>query len=93
MATQTTRRALIGGAGLAGVALIAPAIAAVKMPATTIRWDALVADFHRADGYMKARGIEHTAACDRYNVERAKLGACPKAPDFRRTPIPSRSTR
>jgi len=28
MSTQTTRRALIGGAGLAGVALIAPAIAA-----------------------------------------------------------------
>jgi hypothetical protein len=83
MTTQTTRRGLIGGAGLAGVMLIAPAVAAVKMPAaTTIRWDALVADFHRADGYMKARGIEHTVACDRYNIERAKLGACPKAPDY-----------
>lgn len=32
--TQTTRRALIGGAGLAGVALLAPAIAAI---APTIR--------------------------------------------------------
>ena len=33
MATQTTRRALIGGAGLAGVALIAPALRAATAPA------------------------------------------------------------
>ncbi len=49
--TQTTRRALIGGAGLASVALIAPAIAAATTPvqvASSADWDRTFAVYERA---------------------------------------------
>lgn len=39
MMTDTTRRALLGGAGLASVALIAPAIAATATHGTTLEQD------------------------------------------------------
>lgn len=50
MATQTTRRALIGGAGLASVALIAPAIAAATpvQVASSADWDRTFAVYERA---------------------------------------------
>lgn len=50
MTTQTTRRALIGGAGLAGVALIAPAIAAATtsaVPVSSADWDRNFAAYER----------------------------------------------
>lgn len=68
MTLQTTRRALIGCAGLAGVAIVAPAVAIVH-PATIAsanpdrdRWDAamrLLKDAQTSDAALNAR---HAAA-------------------------------
>jgi len=78
MATQTTRRALIGAAGLTAVAAVAPAIAVVSTPtASTAKWDRLALAFLKADAHMKAVGDEHTAAYDRYAVARKALGSRP----------------
>lgn len=82
MDTTTTRRALIGGAGLAAVAAAVPAIAVVRAPAvSTAKWDALVAAFQKADARMKTLGAEHTAAFERYAVEADKIGPRPTEPD------------
>ncbi len=60
MITQTTRRALIGGAGLAGVALIAPAMASVVPPRAASMpdrpaWDAALKRFEtEAHAYRDA---------------------------------------
>lgn len=62
MTTHTTRRALIGGAGLAGVALMAPAMAAIAPgPAITtpdrLAWDAALKRFEtEAHAYRDAEG-------------------------------------
>lgn len=70
MTTQTTRRALIGGAGLAGVALIAPAIAATTNPPinSTAAWDAAfaehqatVANCDRCEWSFESTDIENVA--------------------------------
>ncbi|TPG56348.1 hypothetical protein EAH76_01950 [Sphingomonas glacialis] len=45
------------------------------------KWDRLVAAFRRADEKMKAIGIEHTAAFERYYIEREKIGERPVAPN------------
>ena len=60
MTTQTTRRALIGGAGLAGVALIAPAMASLAPPSVASMrdrsaWDAALKRFEaEAHAYRDA---------------------------------------
>ncbi len=62
MATYTTRRALIGGTGLAGVALMAPAMATIAPgPAITtpdrLAWDAGLKRFeNEAHAYRDAEG-------------------------------------
>ncbi|MES3084949.1 hypothetical protein [Sphingomonas faeni] len=83
MSTQTTRRALLGGAGLAAAVAIVPAVASVRTPAVaTTQWDALVTVFHKADANMKAIGAEHDEAYKRYSLALAKLGPRPQAPDY-----------
>ena len=74
MATQTTRRALIGGAGLAGVALIAPAIAAATtstLAVSSADWDRNFAAYERtrlaADATEWALS-ESDAECDAWQV-------------------------
>lgn len=47
MSTQTTRRALIGGAGLAAVVAMAPAVA-VKAAPSTAAWDAAFVEYQVA---------------------------------------------
>lgn len=62
MTTHTTRRALIGGAGLAGVALIAPAMASLAPPSVASMrdrsaWDAALKRFEtEAHAYRDAEG-------------------------------------
>ena len=83
MATQTTRRALIGGAGFAAVVAMAPAVATVRPPAApTAKWDALVGAFRKADADMKAVGAEHDAAYKRYGAAVGALGPRPQAGDY-----------
>ena len=77
----TTRRALIGGAGLAAVVAAVPAIAVVRAPAvSTAKWDALALAFLKADAHMKAVGLEHNEAYKRYAVAREALGPRPIKP-------------
>jgi len=70
MTTQTTRRALIGGAGLAGVALIAPAITVAANPQinSTTAWDAAFAEYQatvanceRCEWSFESTDIENVA--------------------------------
>lgn len=83
MTTQTTRRALIGGAGLAAAVAMAPAVATVRAQAvSTTKWDALVSVFHKADVNMKEIGVEHDEAYKRYSLALAKLEPRPQAPAY-----------
>lgn len=89
MTTQTTRRGLIGGAGLAAVVAMAPAVASVRVPAiSTAKWDALVVAFRKADAHMKAVGAEHDAGYKRYSAAVETLGPRPRASDYSRDAYP-----
>lgn len=59
MTTQTTRRALLGGAGLAGVALIAPAVCAAVAPTEFARLHAR-SDAARQRFNTLPEDLEHT---------------------------------
>jgi len=78
MATQTTRRALIGGAGLAGVALVAPAIAA----ATTRTIPSAAAVHHAPTEFARLHA--------RSNAARARFNALPEDLEFTDPPRFSR---
>ncbi len=88
MQTQTTRRALIGGAGLASIALLAPSIAAVAPAADRSAWASAIAmrdrahaawsvkldDFDQAQrAYFADRTEEHSAEYDRAEKESERL--------------------
>jgi len=82
--TTTTRRALIGGAGLAAVVAVTPAIAVVSTPAaSSAKWDRLARAFLEADAHMKTVEDEHTAAYDRFAVALKVLGSRPTKPEQR----------
>lgn len=72
MTAQTTRRALIGGAGLAGVALIVPAIAtATAAVASSADWDRTFAAYERARLAADVTGWalkESDAECEAWQV-------------------------
>jgi hypothetical protein len=64
MYTDTTRRALLGGAGLASVALIAPAAPAAMAPTSnSAEWDAAKSIVEREARRDAALDARHSVAC------------------------------
>ncbi|QBM75883.1 hypothetical protein E2E30_08925 [Sphingomonas sp. AAP5] len=82
LAASMTRRAILGGAILAPAIIACATSAVATAPVVSrARWDRLVATFHATDTKMRAIGIEHTVAFERYYAERDKIGERPVAPD------------
>ena len=83
MDTNTSRRALIGGAGLAAIIAAAPVLASsTGRTAADPQWERLVAAFNRADAKMIAIGKEHDVKSLAYQAGRQILGDKPARPEI-----------
>lgn len=71
--TQSTRRALIGGVGLAGIALIAPAIAATPATAGRAEWEAALARRDAAWSEWDARMTAFDRAATAYFADKTPV--------------------
>jgi len=82
MATQTTRRALLGGAGLAAAVAIAPAVTAVSAPTASAAFraalDANAATTRRFNGLPEDLEVTNPAG---FRLEMDRLAASTQAAD------------
>ncbi|WP_294196861.1 hypothetical protein [uncultured Sphingomonas sp.] len=78
MTVLTSRRALIGSAGLAAVTLAAPVIGSI--PPSRSEWNALVAAYQQADARMTEIGLEHDRRWKEYQAGLPLIGPKPEEP-------------
>lgn len=84
MTVLTSRRALIGGAGLAAVTLAAPVIGSI--PSSRSEWNAVVTAYQQADARMNELGREHDWRWKEYQAGLPLIGPKPEEP--KRTALP-----